>query len=85
MPRPGFINVRTVTGANVVESSFLASTVNSISFNGTDGDDSFENQTNIAAVISGGNGNDTLIGGGGVDDVTGGSGNDFLYGNGRHR
>jgi Ca2+-binding RTX toxin-like protein len=80
--QPGWINVRATTGANIVESSFLASTVGSISFNGIDGDDFFENQTNIASVASGGIGNDTLIGGGGGDDLTGGSGNDFLYGMG---
>ncbi|MCA9140998.1 MAG: hypothetical protein KDB00_29705 [Planctomycetales bacterium] len=63
-------------------SSFAANAVKSVRFNGLDGDDHFTNRTDIASVLMGNDGNDTLIGGGGVDDLRGGNGDDVLLGGG---
>ena len=54
--------------------------VDAIRFNGNDGDDVFQNQTEIASVAFGNRGDDTLVGGSNVDDLRGGPGNDILLG-----
>jgi Ca2+-binding RTX toxin-like protein len=54
-------------------------------FNGYDGDDYFDNLTNLWALANGMNGNDTLRGGHYSDDIlVGGSGADDLDGRGGH-
>ncbi|MCA9212473.1 MAG: hypothetical protein KDB27_05380 [Planctomycetales bacterium] len=84
------------TGRSQVTESFprykgFLSNVNSISFNGNDGNDRFQNNTNITSIAVGGNGDDVLIGGTGNDTLVGdkfvifgsgdiGYGNDQLYG-----
>jgi len=60
--------------------SFDATGVRRISFHGGNGDDSFTNETAIAAKADGGNGNDTLTGGDGDDWLKGGNGEDQLDG-----
>jgi Ca2+-binding RTX toxin-like protein len=45
-----------------------------------DGNDSFSDNTNLPATVTGGNGNDTLGGGAGNDQIEGDLGNDILYG-----
>ncbi|MCH2180058.1 MAG: hypothetical protein MK106_14770 [Mariniblastus sp.] len=52
--------------------------LNQIKFHGGNGDDYFENQTNLDADAKGHADNDTLIGGGGNDRINGGPGNDVL-------
>ncbi len=67
-------------GANVF---FSAASVNGgITFNGNAGNDSFTNNTSLAANASGGLGNDTLVGGSNNDTLDGGAGSDYLYGRG---
>jgi Ca2+-binding RTX toxin-like protein len=45
-----------------------------------DGNDSFSDNAGLDAVVSGGDGNDTLGGGAGNDQIEGDLGNDFMYG-----
>ncbi len=45
-----------------------------------DGNDTFANNTNLPAIVDGGDGNDTLGGGAGNDQLAGNLGNDFMYG-----
>jgi Ca2+-binding RTX toxin-like protein len=54
--------------------------VREIYFHGNYGADRFENNTAINSKAFGGYGNDTLLGGGGVDQFFGELGNDTLYG-----
>jgi RTX calcium-binding nonapeptide repeat (4 copies) len=54
--------------------------VREIVFRGGDGNDKFNNLTNIDCIARGGLGNDTLYGGSGNDKLYCGSGNDKLYG-----
>ena len=72
-----------IDGAGVSD-SFDKSLVESILFYGYEGDDRFENGTNLIALADGGGGNDVLLGGSGADDLRGGAGNDILHGNGGH-
>jgi hypothetical protein len=51
-------------------------------FEGLDGDDRFENNTEIASRQFGGHGRDTLIGGGGFDHIEGGADADLIRGRG---
>lgn len=60
--------------------SYSASSVNEIVFTGYDGNDSFTNQTAIAARAWGHGGNDTLVSGAGNDVLSGDGGNDYLNG-----
>jgi Ca2+-binding RTX toxin-like protein len=59
---------------------FPASSINSVEFNGFDGDDLFVNNTDLSSLAYGGSGSDTLRGGSGVDSLYGGSGDDFMMG-----
>jgi len=56
--------------------------ISEIVFNGHSGDDTFVNDTHIDSSANGGNGNDTLTGGTGSDNLDGGSGDDTLSGGG---
>jgi hypothetical protein len=56
--------------------------VNRVVFHGGDGDDRFDNYTDISTTLDGGRGNDILNGGGGVDVINGGEGDDVLDGKG---
>ncbi len=55
---------------------FPRQAVTKIIFDGGDGDDTFENRTNIDSVATGGGGNDRLTGGSGNDKISGDDGND---------
>ncbi|MFC1758007.1 hypothetical protein ACFL2H_04470 [Planctomycetota bacterium] len=86
------------TGASQVTESIprykgFSTNVKNISFNGNNGNDRFQNNTNIKSLAVGGNGNDVLIGGTGDDTLIGdkfaifgsgdiGYGNDQLIGGG---
>jgi len=59
---------------------FNASQVKKIVFHGGAGNDEFRNNTGIASLAYGGDGNDKLYGGWGNDELHGGNGNDQLYG-----
>jgi Ca2+-binding RTX toxin-like protein len=53
-----------------------------VKFWGYDGNDTFQNLTNLRAFAYGGNGSDTLIGGAKNDTLDGGNDQDYLYGMG---
>lgn len=57
--------------------------VKRIKFQGSNGDDWFENRTSISTHASGGAGSDTLRGGSGRDTLMGGKGVDYLHGGGK--
>ncbi len=59
---------------------FNASQVKKIVFHGGAGNDEFRNNTGLASVAYGGDGNDKLYGGWGNDELYGGNGNDQLFG-----
>jgi hypothetical protein len=72
-----------------VSAVFARSSVTMIRFAGGDGNDRFQNFTDINSnasgdagndVLIGGSGNDVLLGGSGDDQLTGGGANDELYG-----
>lgn len=69
-------------GDDTFEVNDLSATdVVKVSFDGGDGNDSFNGRnTAVQLVLSGGAGSDTLIGGAADDTLTGGTGNDFLDG-----
>ena len=56
--------------------------ISEIVFQGHAGDDTFVNNTHIDSDANGGNGNDTLTGGTGTDNLEGGGGDDTLNGRG---
>ena len=56
--------------------------ISEIVFEGHAGDDTFVNNTNIDSDANGGQGNDTLTGGTGTDNLKGGGGDDTLVGGG---
>ena len=69
--------------------SYSADQIKHIEFHGTDGDDSFENDTSIASTIygyrgddylQGGDGGNTIYGGDGEDEIRGGTQRDTIYG-----
>lgn len=62
------------------DSVFYSRHVNSIRFEGGDGNDTFDNQTYLPSWADGGNGSDTLKGGSANDTLWGGAGNDSLQG-----
>jgi Ca2+-binding RTX toxin-like protein len=49
---------------------------------GAVGNDFLENDTGVSSLIDGGDGNDTLVGGGAADVIFGGDGVDTIYGRG---
>jgi Ca2+-binding RTX toxin-like protein len=59
---------------------FTTAGVQSISFQGRAGDDTIFNNTNLALVASGGDGNDLLYGGSGFNYLMGDRGNDSISG-----
>jgi hypothetical protein len=67
---------------NLDHKVFTPSSVKMVIFYGSDGDDSFANNTAIRSQALGDAGNDTLIGGTGPDVLSGGTGNDVLNGQG---
>lgn len=82
MDSPTVVRVRAQSAGGLVESTFQRSTVSSIYYFGGEGNDRFENLTNIASTALGQGGNDILIGGSGADTLQGGDGDDQLRGNG---
>lgn len=56
--------------------------VRSIRFDGFQGDDTFVNDTGLASLAFGGDGNDELVGGAGADELRGGLGADTVLGKG---
>lgn len=54
--------------------------IQTIEFYGLNGDDRFENMTDVAVMAEGNSGNDTLIGGSSSDVLSGGPGRDNLFG-----
>ena len=59
---------------------FAAGSIDRIIYKGTEGNDRFQNRTQIDSRIAGLGGDDYLVGGGGQDRVIGGAGNDQLFG-----
>ncbi len=59
---------------------FYAGSIERIIYKGSEGNDRFQNRTQINARIAGRGGDDYLVGGGGQDRVIGGDGNDRLFG-----
>ncbi len=74
------VRVRAESLDGLVESTFQRSAVTSLVFAGGDGNDRFENRTDLPSRASGDGGDDYLIGGSGADELTGGDGNDHLVG-----
>jgi Ca2+-binding RTX toxin-like protein len=74
------LRVRAESADGVVERTFQTSTVKALNFNGGDGNDRFENLTNVASTASGGAGDDYLSGGNSSDILFGENGNDQLVG-----
>lgn len=75
-------NVLTVTLNSVSDGTFDLSVtpITGIQINGLDGDDSISMASiPIAATLSGGNGNDTLVGGAASDFLSGGNDNDTFF------
>jgi Ca2+-binding RTX toxin-like protein len=75
------VHVTLVTPTESLSATFARASIVSIQFAGDDGDDRFENLSNIDSFASGGAGDDVLIGGTGTNTLLGGAGNDQLYGN----
>jgi len=75
------LNVRLQTLSDSYTAAFPSSSVSLIQFSASDGDDIFQNSTNVRSLVWGGAGNDTLVGGSGNDRLFGGADNDLLYGN----
>ncbi|HEY4232082.1 MAG TPA: G8 domain-containing protein, partial [Lacipirellulaceae bacterium] len=79
-PTANTIHVHFTSGTDIFDSDFQKADVTSITFGGGDGNDRFENQTDISSYVLGGAGDDVLIGGSGSDTIYGGDGNDTIYG-----
>lgn len=67
---------------NNTSATFPLAKVRGLVFKGLNGNDSFTNNSSIAATAYGGNGNDVLTGGAAADALFGGLGDDRLTGNG---
>ncbi|MDR0609232.1 MAG: fibronectin type III domain-containing protein [Planctomycetaceae bacterium] len=72
-------------GASFTQLNSAYSGITSIVFNGYDGDDTFKARHNneyvtVSCTINGGNGNDDLMGGAGLNTFDGGNGNDLIIG-----
>ncbi len=72
-------SLQNATGTQSV--AYSRAVVAQVRFAGGDGDDTFQNATDIPTLAVGDGGNDTLIGGLGRNFLRGGSGNDQLVGN----
>ena len=70
----------TVSFTNLSASTFTTGT-DTLTINGLYGSESITAPTNIAVILNGLQGNDTLVGGAGADTITGGPGADILTGN----
>lgn len=75
-----FIRVQLETADGYFQSTFSRSAVSAIYFSGGDGNDRFQNFTDLAAVAYGGAGDDVLTGGIAADLLSGGQGDDALTG-----
>jgi hypothetical protein len=69
-----------LTGVSDFTLDTTGNALTQIRFFGGDGNDTFTNNTAVASVASGGDGDDILNGGGGADTFFGGDGNDTLRG-----
>ena len=67
-----------ITG--VASQTFNASEISSVTFVGSNGDDTLSNLTDIPSSFFGGNGNDTLTGGSNDDLINGNAGSDTIFG-----
>ena len=67
---------------SIITKTFNKNQVSSIKFIGNNGNDQYDNRTNIRSEALGGNGNDTLRGGSFADMLNGGNGNDTFEGKG---
>jgi len=78
----GVTNLDDLTFTAFVEQTFVFARrqVRSINADLQGGDDFFINNINRTSIVDGGDGNDTLIGGGRSDILLGGNGNDFIFG-----
>ncbi len=74
------IGTEVVVNFNGRQERFPVATVKALVFHGGKGDDSFTNNTPLAAQADGDEGNDRLLGGSGHDVLLGGAGNDQLEG-----
>jgi Ca2+-binding RTX toxin-like protein len=79
-PTSGVVHVRVISNGATFDADFQRSAVASVSFSGGDGNDVFENQTDVSSIAFGGAGDDALTGGAGNDVLDGGDGNDYLNG-----
>src|SRR4051794_31706542 len=60
--------------------AFARANVAQVKFLGGDGNDFFQNTSNVVSNVSGEVGNDTIVGGSANDMLDGGDGNDNIYG-----
>lgn len=74
------IVVNTQTGEEDVTRRFSRARVRAIAISTGGGDDVVRNETSLPSKISGGSGNDLLIGGIAQDVIAGGNGDDVIYG-----
>lgn len=74
------IRVQLETADGYFQSTFLRQSVAAVIFSGGDGDDRFQNFTDLPSVALGEAGNDVLTGGSGSDWLSGGDGDDALSG-----
>lgn len=79
---PGTIQVVQITGEEELTTTYNKSELVSVHFHGNEGDDYFTNQTDLAVLATGGDGNDILVGGSGKDNLWGQGGDDQLHGGG---
>lgn len=67
-----------VGDSEYLHATFDPAHIHGVEFVGSDEADSFENSTNLPSTITGGDGNDTLIGGSNADRISGGDGADWI-------
>lgn len=77
---PDLIHVRFISEGEVFQTDLPSELVSSLAFFGDDGNDHFENNTDLPSQADGGTGDDVLIGGSNIDNLVGGVGNDRLLG-----
>ncbi len=71
---------RTSTSFSTINRDYSLASISKIVFNGYAGNDVFDNRSAIASELDGGDGDDILLGGRGMDDIYGGNGNDYIDG-----